>query len=178
MNQDPDRKVDAIGSTPAPESNEEHTGEMNRRKQMLTAGALGIVALLGTMSGSAEAAKLKFGPELFDQDNLTNFANLTIAIWEDPDGLGQQYNSDPRTVLEQFGVQVPKGIATPLIPDPPEGGIDNIGQAWTDGTLYGESFLVKDVFAASKANYTTNTNGSIGTAGCPLGTFASFFCFK
>jgi len=180
MNQDPDKKVGAIGNTPAPESDEEQTGEMSRRKQMLTAGALGIAALLGTKLASAQGAgaKFKFGPELFSHDNLTNFANLTIAIWADPDGLGQKYDEDPRTVLAEYGVQVPKGVPTPLIPQPPEGGIDNIGEAWKNNDFHNADLLISDVFTSSKLNYTTNTQSCMSTIGCPLSTCNCFFCYK
>lgn len=179
MNQDPE--TTAVENTSA--SDEEQTsGELNRRELLLTAGALGIAALLGSASASAQGAvaagqgRAAFGPELFSHENLSNFAGLTAKIWADP-ALAKRYDADPRKVLAEFNVQIPKGVPTPLIPKPPKGGIKNIEGAWQRNDFAAADMLIKEIGSANARAYTTNTQGTVSTQGCPLSTVGSLFCF-
>jgi hypothetical protein len=182
MNENQDHEIDANDSEMS-SLNEETTagGETNRRELLMTAGALGIAALLGTASASAQearggtASQRRFDPELFSHENLTKFVGLVAKIWENPD-LARMYERDPRGVLAKHGIKVEKGIPTPVIPKQPKGGISNIGDAWKRNDFAAADLLIKQVGGISM-NPTTNTQSSLGTAGCPLSTFASFGCW-
>lgn len=183
MNQDQDGEIDAIGSTSAQVSDQEQTvRELKRRELMLTAGTLGIAALFGTVSVSAQdavggrQARPAFGPELFSHENLSNFAGLTTKIWADP-ALAKRYDSEPRKVLAEFNVRIPAGVPTPLIPKQPKGGIKNINDAWQRNEFSAADMLIKEVGNASAQAYTTNTQGTVGTSGCPFSSVGSLFCF-
>src|SRR4051812_19160355 len=60
------------------------------------------------------------------QSDLANFASLVTKAWADPK-LAQAYAADPQKVLAQYGISVPAGVPTPVIPEQPQG---DIGQAW------------------------------------------------
>ncbi|GGK97850.1 hypothetical protein Sme01_61430 [Sphaerisporangium melleum] len=59
---------------------------------------------------------------LGDQDRK-KFARLIAAAWGDG-ALRDRYQSDPRTVLDQYGIVYPDGVPTPPLPPRPDGEFD------------------------------------------------------
>jgi hypothetical protein len=151
-------------------------GETNRRELLLNAGMLGIAALLGTATASAQTgtAQRRFEAEMFSHENLSNFAGLTAKIWEDPE-LGKRYERDPRKVLAEHKIIVPNGVPTPLIPKRPQGGIENIHEAWKRNEFTAADLLIKQLSSGDMKAF--NTQSTIGTQGCPLSSFSTFACW-
>ncbi|WP_214103992.1 hypothetical protein [Acrocarpospora catenulata] len=59
---------------------------------------------------------------LGDEDRK-KFARLIAAAWGDGE-LRERYETDPRTVLSQYGIVYPDGVPTPPLPAKPDGEFD------------------------------------------------------
>lgn len=56
---------------------------------------------------------------LGDEDRK-KFAKLIAQAWSD-DAVTEQYTANPHTVLAEFGITYPAGVATPALPPKPVG---------------------------------------------------------
>ncbi len=54
------------------------------------------------------------------QEDLAKFSGLVAKVWNDK-ALAESYKADPEKVLSDFGIALPAGVPTPVIPDRPEG---------------------------------------------------------
>lgn len=62
-------------------------------------------------------------PHEMSEQARRDFARLTAIAWTD-DALRARYESDPRTVLAEFGITLPDPAEPPLMPAPVDSDID------------------------------------------------------
>nr|WP_062337248.1 thiocillin family RiPP [Herbidospora sakaeratensis] len=96
---------------------------------------------------------------LGDEDRA-KFARLIAAAWADED-VKARFDQEPRELLAEYGVVIPEGVPTPLLPARPEG-----------------EFSVEDlqVAAGAQVEGCVGTAGTLGTIGGCAGTAGTYGC--
>ncbi|GAB1823783.1 hypothetical protein [Herbidospora sp. RD11066] len=69
---------------------------------------------------------------LSDKDRL-KFAHLIAAAWSD-EKVRARFEREPRTVSAEYGVVIPEGVPTPLLPVRPKGELTIEKLGMTSGT--------------------------------------------
>lgn len=140
-----------------------------KRKTALGLASAAVVTSVAEVTSIKPAAAAR--ETTFNHETLTKFSSLVAQVWSDKN-LRAKYDKDPKAVLKAYGVRLPEGVPTPVIPQPPPGGVGpEMGRSWK--TLTYESWAVTVDHSVNGGIAAGISVSSLACIACPVSSFSS-----